>query len=179
MTTNEYVRAFAGAFVLISLALGVEASPLFVSKHFLWVTGFVGLNLFQSAFTGLCPLVNILHKLGVKDGGSAGAAVVNERLGKVDLILRGVAGLFERPAPRRAATSSTTTWLGPAAHRTRCPKSPASPWFHATGRKVTRVGGRRGAALERELRAGGEGSYPTPDPARGALRLSSRLHLAP
>src|SRR5690606_10962546 len=58
MTTNEYVRAFAGAFVLISLALGVEASPLFVSKHFLWVTGFVGLNLFQSAFTGLCPLVN-------------------------------------------------------------------------------------------------------------------------
>ena len=47
MTTNEYVRAFAGAFVLISLALGVEASPLFVSKHFLWVTGFVGLNLFQ------------------------------------------------------------------------------------------------------------------------------------
>ena len=68
MTTNEYVRAFAGAFVLISLALGVEASPLFVSKHFLWVTGFVGLNLFQSAFTGLCPLVNILHKLGVKDG---------------------------------------------------------------------------------------------------------------
>ncbi|HNM56949.1 MAG TPA: DUF2892 domain-containing protein, partial [Thauera aminoaromatica] len=47
---------------------GVEASPLFVSKHFLWVTGFVGLNLFQSAFTGICPLVNILHKLGVKDG---------------------------------------------------------------------------------------------------------------
>ena len=65
MTTNEYVRAFAGAFVLVSL---VEAPPLFVSKHFLWVTGFVGLNLFQSAFTGLCPLVNILHKLGVKDG---------------------------------------------------------------------------------------------------------------
>ena len=68
MTTNEYVRAFAGAFVLISLALGVEASPLFVSKHFLWFTAFVGANLFQSAFTGLCPLVNILHKLGVKDG---------------------------------------------------------------------------------------------------------------
>lgn len=67
MTTNDYVRAFAGAFVLISLALGVEASPLFVSTHFLWVTGFVGLNLFQSAFTGVCPLVNILHKFGVKD----------------------------------------------------------------------------------------------------------------
>jgi hypothetical protein len=67
MTTNEYVRAFAGAFVLISLALGVEASPIFISKYFLWVTAFVGANLFQSAFTGLCPLVNILHKFGVKD----------------------------------------------------------------------------------------------------------------
>ena len=67
MTTNEYVRAFAGAFVLISLALGVEASPIFISKYFLWMTVFVGANLFQSAFTGLCPLVNILHKFGVKD----------------------------------------------------------------------------------------------------------------
>lgn len=67
MTTNQYVRAFAGAFVLISLALGVEASPVFVSKHFLWFTAFVGANLFQSAFTGLCPLENILRKLGVKD----------------------------------------------------------------------------------------------------------------
>lgn len=35
MTTNQYVRAFAGAFVLTSLALGVEASPVFISKHFL------------------------------------------------------------------------------------------------------------------------------------------------
>ncbi|HQZ01418.1 MAG TPA: DUF2892 domain-containing protein [Thauera sp.] len=67
MTTNEYVRAFAGAFILISLGLGVEASPLFVSKNFLWLTAFVGANLFQSAFTGLCPLITILHKLGVKD----------------------------------------------------------------------------------------------------------------
>ena len=70
MTTNDYVRAFAGAFVLISLALGVEASPLFVSKHFLWVTGFVGLNLFQSAFTKWCPAIFLLRKAGVKEGGS-------------------------------------------------------------------------------------------------------------
>lgn len=68
MTTNQYVRAFAGAFVLISLALGVEASPVFISKHFLWFTAFVGANLLQSAFTGLCPLENILHRLGVEDG---------------------------------------------------------------------------------------------------------------
>lgn len=68
MYTQDYVRAFAGAFVLISLALGVEASPLFISGNFLWLTAFVGVNLFQSAFTGLCPLVNILHRLGIKDG---------------------------------------------------------------------------------------------------------------
>ncbi|PTD96625.1 YgaP family membrane protein [Pseudothauera lacus] len=67
LTTNQYVRIVAGAFVMISLALGAEASPLFVSKHFLWFTAFVGLNLFQSGFTGLCPLENILRKLGVRD----------------------------------------------------------------------------------------------------------------
>ena len=67
LTVNQFVRIFAGAFVLISLALGVEASPLFVSKHFLWVTGFVGLNLFQSAFTGICPLASLLRKFGCKD----------------------------------------------------------------------------------------------------------------
>ena len=81
MTTNEYVRAFAGAFVLISLALGVEASPLFVSKHFLWVTGFVGLNLFQSAFTGLCPLDRILRRLGMRSGGSACAGSSKSQCG--------------------------------------------------------------------------------------------------
>jgi hypothetical protein len=69
LTTHQYVRIVAGAFVLLSLALGAEASPLFVSKHFLWFTAFVGLNLFQSGFTGLCPLENILRRLGVPDGG--------------------------------------------------------------------------------------------------------------
>jgi hypothetical protein len=66
MNTERLVRIFAGAFVLVSLALGVEASPLFVSKHFLWFTLFVGANLFQSGFTGICPLESILRRLGVK-----------------------------------------------------------------------------------------------------------------
>lgn len=70
MTVNQFVRVFAGAFVLISLALGVEASPLFVSKNFLWFTAFVGANLFQSGFTRFCPLEIFLRKLGVKDGPS-------------------------------------------------------------------------------------------------------------
>jgi len=67
LTVNQFVRIFAGAFVLISLALGVEASPLFVSKHFLWFTAFVGANLFQSGFTRFCPLEIVLRKAGVPD----------------------------------------------------------------------------------------------------------------
>lgn len=68
LTVNQFVRIFAGAFVLVSLALGVEASPLFVSRHFLWLTAFVGVNLFQSGFTRFCPLENILRRFGVRDG---------------------------------------------------------------------------------------------------------------
>jgi hypothetical protein len=71
MTLERWIRIFAGAFVLASLALGVEASPLFVSRHFLWFTAFVGANLFQSGFTRLCPLESVLRRLGVRSGGAA------------------------------------------------------------------------------------------------------------
>lgn len=67
MTINRIVRIVAGFFVLLSLGLGVEGSPLFVNANFLWFTAFVGANLFQSGFTNLCPLVTILRKLGVKE----------------------------------------------------------------------------------------------------------------
>lgn len=67
MTINRIVRIVAGFFVLLSLGLGVQGSPLFVSANFLWFTAFVGANLFQSGFTNLCPLVTILHKLGFKE----------------------------------------------------------------------------------------------------------------
>lgn len=67
MTTEKVVRIFAGAVVLISLALGAAASPWFHSAHWLWVTVFVGANLFQSGFTGFCPLEMILKRLGVKE----------------------------------------------------------------------------------------------------------------
>ena len=66
MTVERLIRIFAGAFVLISLALGLEASPLFVNQNFLWVTVFVGANLFQSGFSCFCPLEIILKKLGVR-----------------------------------------------------------------------------------------------------------------
>lgn len=68
MNAERIVRIVAGGFVLLSLALGVAASPLFVSSQFLWLTAFVGLNLFQSGFTKFCPLNNILAKIGVKGG---------------------------------------------------------------------------------------------------------------
>ena len=71
-TTDRAIRIMAGSFILLSLALGVEGSPLFVSKNFLWFTAFVGANLFQSGFTRLCPAESIMVKLGMKraDGGS-------------------------------------------------------------------------------------------------------------
>lgn len=68
MNAERIVRIVAGFFILLSLSLGVEASPLFVSQHFLWFTVFVGLNLFQSGFTNICPLTNILAKFGIKGG---------------------------------------------------------------------------------------------------------------
>jgi hypothetical protein len=68
MNSERIVRIVAGSFVMISLALGVESSPVFVSKYFLFFTAFVGLNLFQSGFSRFCPLNNILAKFGVKSG---------------------------------------------------------------------------------------------------------------
>jgi hypothetical protein len=71
MTVERYIRILAGFFVLLSLALGIEGSPIFVSQWFLAFTAFVGLNLFQSGFTGFCPPASLLRKLGVPDGGTA------------------------------------------------------------------------------------------------------------
>ncbi len=66
MNSERIVRIVAGSFILFSLSLGIEASPLFVSKYFLLFTAFVGLNLLQSGFTQICPLNNILARFGVK-----------------------------------------------------------------------------------------------------------------
>lgn len=63
MSIDRIVFAVAGAFILISVALAH-----FVSPYWLWFTVFVGANLFQSAFTGFCPLATILKKLGRQSG---------------------------------------------------------------------------------------------------------------
>jgi hypothetical protein len=68
MNSERIVRIFAGSFILLSLALGIEASPIFVSKYFIFFTAFVGLNLFQSGFTQICPLNGILSRFGIKSG---------------------------------------------------------------------------------------------------------------
>jgi hypothetical protein len=62
MNVNEALRAIAGAFVVLSVALG-----WFVHPGFYLFTAFVGLNLFQSAFSGWCPMMTILRKAGVRE----------------------------------------------------------------------------------------------------------------
>ncbi len=71
MTTEKAIRIMAGLFILTSLALGVEGSPVFVARGWLWFTAFVGANLFQSALTGFCPAELVLRKLGMKRAGEA------------------------------------------------------------------------------------------------------------
>ena len=63
MSVERMVLAFAGTFILISLALAHYHNP-----NWLWFTAFVGANLLQSSFTGFCPLAIILKKLGRKSG---------------------------------------------------------------------------------------------------------------
>ena len=64
MTVNRMVRIIAGFFIMLSLTLGVEASPIFHNVNWLWFTAFVGFNLFQSGFTKFCPMDTMLKKLG-------------------------------------------------------------------------------------------------------------------
>ena len=68
MTSWQIVRLFAGSFILVSLALGIPASPLFVSSWWLALTVFVGANLLQSSLTRWCPLEIVLRKLGAQAG---------------------------------------------------------------------------------------------------------------
>lgn len=64
MEMEQYIRAIAGSFVLISLALGT-----FVSPYWYLFTAFVGLNLLQSAFTGWCLMETLLEKAGIAQRG--------------------------------------------------------------------------------------------------------------
>ncbi len=61
MTAERVLMAFAGFMVLLSVVL-----TWFVHPYWLWLTVFVGANLFQSAFTGFCPAMMVIKKLGFK-----------------------------------------------------------------------------------------------------------------
>ncbi|HYG88880.1 MAG TPA: DUF2892 domain-containing protein [Azospirillum sp.] len=63
MTIDRVVMAFAGTVVLLSLVLSQLHNPAW-----LWLTAFVGANMFQAAFTGFCPLAIALKRLGVRPG---------------------------------------------------------------------------------------------------------------
>jgi hypothetical protein len=62
MTVDRALRLIAGAFVVASVLLG-----MFVHTGYFWFTVFVGLNLFQSAFTNWCPMMTLLRKAGLRD----------------------------------------------------------------------------------------------------------------
>ena len=61
MTVERYLRLIAGSFVLISVLLGYFHSP-----YWFLFTGFVALNLIQSAFTNWCPMMTFLRRLGAR-----------------------------------------------------------------------------------------------------------------
>ena len=61
MDLNRWLRLIAGTFVFVTTILGYYVSP-----YWLLFTGFVGLNLVQSAFTNWCPMITFLRKLGVQ-----------------------------------------------------------------------------------------------------------------
>lgn len=72
MSIERIVRIAAGFFILFSLTLAHIGGTVDLSQlSWLWFTAFVGLNLFQSGFTNLCPLVTILKKLGFKEAGGS------------------------------------------------------------------------------------------------------------
>ena len=68
MTSWQLVRLVAGSLILLSLALGITGSPIFVNPWFLAFTAFVGANLLQSALTKWCLMESIMRKLGARSG---------------------------------------------------------------------------------------------------------------
>ena len=68
MTSWQIVRLVAGTFILLSLALGIPGSPVFLSPWWLAFTAFVGANLLQSALTNRCLMETLVRKLGARPG---------------------------------------------------------------------------------------------------------------
>jgi hypothetical protein len=74
MTVERALRLIAGALVALSVLLGI-----YVNANFLWFTLFVGVNLFQSAFTNWCPMMSLLRGVGLPDAAAQGTSVTSTR----------------------------------------------------------------------------------------------------
>ncbi|WP_299788285.1 DUF2892 domain-containing protein [uncultured Shewanella sp.] len=72
MSIERIIMAFAGMMVLLSIVL-----TTWVHANFIWLTVFVGVNLFQSAFTGFCPIAILMKRLGVKTEAELAVPVKN------------------------------------------------------------------------------------------------------
>ena len=70
MTVERALRLIAGALVALSVVLGI-----YVNANFLWFTLFVGVNLFQSAFTNWCPMMALLRSVGLRDATAPKTAI--------------------------------------------------------------------------------------------------------
>lgn len=68
MSVNSAIFSFAGFMVLLSLAIGHLTGQIDMTRlSWLWLTAFVGANLFQLGFTGFCPAGKIFKAIGLKD----------------------------------------------------------------------------------------------------------------
>lgn len=67
MIITDWIHTIAGTFILLSLALGIDGSPIFHSKYWLIMTAFVGANLFQYGLSKFCPMATILKAMGVPE----------------------------------------------------------------------------------------------------------------
>lgn len=74
MSVERYLRLIAGFIVVVSVALGYYYNP-----WWLLLTAFVGVNLFQSAFTNWCPMMTFLRRLGVREG-EGGTSTLRDRV---------------------------------------------------------------------------------------------------
>jgi hypothetical protein len=75
MTVSRVINLFAGLMLMISLLLAhVSGTVDLTEMSWLWLTAFVGFNLFQFSLTGFCPMDKILRKMGFKDTLDSGCA---------------------------------------------------------------------------------------------------------
>lgn len=83
MTISRIINMMAGMMIMIGVLLAHMSGTVDITQaSWLWLTLFVGFNLFQFSFTGFCPMDIILRKMGVKDGSEGGCSSGNCSTGR-------------------------------------------------------------------------------------------------